>query len=116
MEVRFTPGTANERRDREAKLKLYSTQGVQEYWLANYQLQTVEVYRRESAQLKLVATLLANDEITSPLLPGFRCAIQQFFSWAEKTVSNYHVALDIRNLTPPYYAKCELCFIFENPQ
>jgi Uma2 family endonuclease len=75
----LSPGTTNERRDREAKLKLYSSTGVQEYWIANWQLQQLEVYRRETAQLKLIATLLADDEITSPLLPGFRVQVQRFF-------------------------------------
>ncbi|MEH1787023.1 Uma2 family endonuclease [Nostoc sp.] len=75
----LSPGTTNERRDREAKLKLYSSTGVQEYWIANWQLQQLEVYRRETAQLKLIATLLANDEITSPLLPGFGVRVQRFF-------------------------------------
>ncbi|PHM07884.1 Uma2 family endonuclease [Nostoc sp. 'Peltigera malacea cyanobiont' DB3992] len=75
----LSPGTTNERRDREAKLKLYSSTGVQEYWIANWQLQQLEVYRREAAQLKLIATLLADDEITSPLLPGFGVRVQRFF-------------------------------------
>ncbi|MEH1824270.1 MAG: Uma2 family endonuclease [Nostoc sp.] len=75
----LSPGTTNERRDREAKLKLYSSTGVQEYWIANWQLQQLEVYRREAAQLKLIATLLADDEITSPLLPGFGVRVQCFF-------------------------------------
>jgi Uma2 family endonuclease len=76
----LSPGTTNERRDREAKLKLYSSQGVQEYWIADYRLQQVEVYRRENLQLKLVMTLLATDEISSPLLPGFGCLVQRFFA------------------------------------
>ncbi len=75
----LSPGTTNERRDREAKLKLYSSTGVQEYWIANWQLQQLEVYRREDAQLKLIATLLADDEITSPLLPDFCVQVQRFF-------------------------------------
>lgn len=75
----LSAGTNNERRDREAKLKLYSNQGVQEYWIANWRLKTIEVYRRENAQLKLVATLIGNDELTSPLLPDFSCKIEQFF-------------------------------------
>lgn len=75
----LSAGTNNERRDREAKLKLYSSQGVQEYWIANWRLQTVEVYRRENALLRLVTTLLGTDELTSPLLPGFCCGIDQFF-------------------------------------
>jgi Uma2 family endonuclease len=63
----LSPGKTNERRDKEAKLKLYSIQGVQEYWIVDWQLQKVEVYRRENAQLKLMATLLTDDVITSPL-------------------------------------------------
>jgi Uma2 family endonuclease len=52
---------------------------VQEYWIANWRLQQVEIYRRENSQLKLVATLLAGDEITSPLLLGFKCQVERFF-------------------------------------
>ncbi|MDJ0682760.1 MAG: Uma2 family endonuclease, partial [Xenococcaceae cyanobacterium MO_167.B52] len=69
----------NERRDKEAKLKLYSSQGVQEYWIVSWQLKTVEVYRRENLQLKLFATLINQDELTSPLLPDFSCNITRFF-------------------------------------
>lgn len=75
----LSPGKLNEKRDKEAKLKLYSSQGVEEYWIVNWQLKTVEVYRRENLQLKLVATLLNNDELTSTLLPDFGCDISRFF-------------------------------------
>lgn len=75
----LSPGAENERRDREAKLKLYASRGVQEYWIADWRLQQVEVYRRENATLKLVATLLTNDEINSPVLPGFACPVARFF-------------------------------------
>ncbi len=75
----LSPGTNNQRRDKEAKLKLYSSQGVQEYWIVNWQLQTVEIYRRENLRLKLFATLLSNDELTSPVLSNFNCQVKQFF-------------------------------------
>ncbi|KAM3097421.1 Uma2 family endonuclease [Phormidesmis sp. 146-35] len=75
----LSPGATNERRDREAKLKLYSVQGVYEYWIVSWQEQTVEVYRRENAALKLVATLYQNDRLSSPNLPGFSCLVSQFF-------------------------------------
>ncbi len=75
----LSPGLANEQRDREAKLKLYSSRGVQEYWILNWQLQQVEVYRRQQAMLKLVVTLLGDDPLTSPLLPSFTCPISRFF-------------------------------------
>ncbi len=75
----LSPGAENERRDRQVKLKLYASQGVQEYWIADRRLQQVQVYRRQSAILKLVATLLVGDEISSPLLLGFTCSVILFF-------------------------------------
>ena len=75
----LSPGRNNERRDKEAKLKLYSSQGVREYWIISWQLKTVAVYRRENLRLKLVATLLESDTLTSPLLSGFSCQVEKFF-------------------------------------
>lgn len=68
------------RRDKESKLKLYSNQGVEEYWIADWRLQKLEIYRRNQGKLELVMTLLNDDQITSPLLPNFTCQISQFFS------------------------------------
>ena len=75
----LSPGDLNEQRDKEVKLKLYSLHGVQEYWIVNWQLKTLEIYRRTEAQLQLVATLLDGDNLTSPLLPGFSASIAQIF-------------------------------------
>ena len=77
----LSPGSMNERRDRELKLDLYSRHGVHEYWIVDPQAHLVEVYRRGStsrggkSELKLVATLGNGDELTSPLLPGFGCLV-----------------------------------------
>jgi Uma2 family endonuclease len=67
------------RRDKETKLKLYSNRGVQEYWIADWRLQQLEVYRRNQGKLELVMTLLKDEEITTPLLPDFSGKISQFF-------------------------------------
>jgi Uma2 family endonuclease len=75
----LSPGARNQRRDQEVKLRLYSMRGVREYWIADWQAKTVEVYRRAEAALKLAATLYAEDELTSPLLPGFRVKVGQLF-------------------------------------
>ena len=53
-------------RDRQVKLKLYSRVGVQEYWIVDWQQQTVEIYRRSQARLVLEFTLYAEDDLTSP--------------------------------------------------
>ncbi|MEM8640179.1 MAG: Uma2 family endonuclease [Cyanobacteria bacterium P01_G01_bin.54] len=76
----LSAGANNIQRDTEVKLKLYSRYGVQDYWIVNWQLQTIEIYRRVEAQLARVATLTAGDQLTSPLLPGFEVAIADIFS------------------------------------
>jgi Uma2 family endonuclease len=76
----LSPGSANERRDRQAKLKLYSRRGVHEYWIADWQQRRVDVYRRENAALHLVATLYVSDTLESPLLPGFSCPVARLFA------------------------------------
>ncbi len=75
----LSPGKTNERRDREAKLKLYSVRGVLEYWIVNFLESSVEVYRRENAVLKLAVTLYSQDTLTSAVLPGFSCLVSQLF-------------------------------------
>lgn len=75
----LSPGKANEDRDRQAKLKLYSRRGVQEYWIVDWMQRQVEVHRRKRGRLLLAATLYAQDMLTSPLLPGFSCHIAALF-------------------------------------
>ena len=75
----LSPGATNERRDRELKLTLYSRQGVREYWIVDWRHRTVQVFRREQAALRLVATLGDDDMLTSPLLPGFACAVSSLW-------------------------------------
>lgn len=75
----LSPGKANERRDRQAKLGLYSRRGVLEYWIVDWMQRLVEVYRRERGALKLAATLYADDVLESPMLPGFSCQVAKLF-------------------------------------
>ena len=75
----LSAGTENERRDREVKLKLYSSRGVWEYWIADWRAKQIQVYRRENGILKLAMTLFEGDTLTSPLLPDFFCPLSQIF-------------------------------------
>lgn len=75
----LSPGSNNERRDREAKLKLYSRHGVLEYWIVSWQERRIEVYRREDTVLKLTATLYENDTLQSQHLPEFSCPVREVF-------------------------------------
>jgi Uma2 family endonuclease len=70
----LSPGNGNERRDRQAKRQLYRKYGVREYWIVDPSKRTIEIYR--TARLKLVSTLHRQDEVTTSLLPGFRCPVK----------------------------------------
>lgn len=67
-------------RDRKTKLKLYSAQGVLEYWIFDREHRAIEIYRREAGVLTLTMTLYTEDILTSPLLPGFTCSVGNLFS------------------------------------
>jgi Uma2 family endonuclease len=76
----LSAGTDNERRDREVKRKLYAIRGVQEYWIIDWRRQQIEIFRRDSNGLPLVATLFSSDVLTSPLLPDFQQSVAEVFS------------------------------------
>lgn len=71
---------ADQERDLEKKLKLYSVQGVREYWVCNYEAKKIMVFRRDRAVLKLACTLFLEDVLTSPLLPDFQCLVEKIFA------------------------------------
>jgi Uma2 family endonuclease len=87
-------GTANEQRDREVKLSLYSRQGVRENWIVDWCRQEVHVYRRRDVALVLVSTLQGDDDLTSPLLPGFACPISRLWGAAIEPLASDDEAAD----------------------
>jgi Uma2 family endonuclease len=70
---------STERRDRTTKLKLYARYGVREYWLIDPAARTAEIHRMAPQGLELAGTLASADELTSPLLPGFRLTLTKVF-------------------------------------
>jgi Uma2 family endonuclease len=74
-----SPGRENARRDRVKKLRLYDKFGVGEYWVADPEARTLEIYRRVDGALAPAATLKGDDEISTPLLPGFSCTPARVF-------------------------------------
>jgi Uma2 family endonuclease len=75
----LAPDEISARRDREVKRKLYSMFAVPEYWVLDWRLQMVAIYRYHETQLYLEATLWREDVLTSPLLPGFDCPVARLF-------------------------------------
>jgi len=75
----LSPGRENLARDRVAKRQLYAKHSVREYWIVDSQNRAVEVYRLQNSILESVVILRGDEEISSPLLTGFRCAVADFF-------------------------------------
>ena len=75
----LSPGAKNERRDREAKMRLYSRRGVREYWILDWKLQSIEVFRSKNDEFAPVLVLIKGDKLESPLLPGLSVAVDQLF-------------------------------------
>jgi len=75
-----SPGAENERRDRLAKRQLYGKYGVKEYWIVDFEKRTVELYLLQGQRLELRSLLTEDDEITSSVLPGYRCKVETIFA------------------------------------
>ncbi len=75
-----SPGAENERRDRIAKMQLYAKYGVKEYWIVDFEKRTIEVYFLEGRTLQLRSLLTEKDEITSWVLPRYRCQVSSIFA------------------------------------
>jgi len=79
-----SPDAADQRRVRDLKMKLYSEQGVLEYWVIDWQQRSVGVFRRAGHALTLTMRLGDGDAISSPMLPGFTLAVDELWDslWA----------------------------------
>jgi Uma2 family endonuclease len=73
----LSPGT--EKRDRTIKLKAYSKFGVKEYWMANDERETAEIWRRKGKKLDYHATLDRTQTLITPLLPRLEISLERIF-------------------------------------
>lgn len=76
----LSSGTENERRDRVVKRYLYGKYNVKEYWIVNWEVGTIEVYRHSGSGLELQATVGLQDQLATPLLPGLDIAVEAIFT------------------------------------
>jgi Uma2 family endonuclease len=75
----LSPGPENKKRDLVVKRQLYAKYGVEEYWVVDNQTRSVHVYRLEGRTLEEAMVLTNDDEITSPILPGFQLEVSLVF-------------------------------------
>ena len=62
--------------NRLAKRALYESEGVLEYWFVDLDNDVIEVYRHDGVRYSPPVRLGLDDELTSPLLPGFVASVR----------------------------------------
>jgi Uma2 family endonuclease len=77
----LSPGTQNRRRDLSAKRQLYAKYGVKEYWIVDSENQSVLTFRLREQSLEEVTIVTGDQELSSPLLPGFRLKASAIFDF-----------------------------------
>lgn len=73
------------KRDAQTKRRLFERTGVQEYWLVDPELDSVQVFRPADGRLRRVAEFTSEDDHTlaTPLLPGWTLALRELFHTPE---------------------------------
>jgi len=76
----LSPSTAE--LDHGLKMETYARYGVTEYWLADPERETIEVYRLDpkAGAYRLAATSRRGDRVTTPLLPGLEVDVAAIFN------------------------------------
>ena len=69
------------KRDATIKRRLYERVGVDEYWIIDPELDTIDVYRHSEGRYLRTAqlSLEAGDVLTTPLLPGLALPLSTIF-------------------------------------
>ena len=75
----LSPGTQNRKRDLSAKRKLYANYAIAEYWIVDSENQSVLIFSLRDQNFEEVATLTGDEELSSPMLPGFQLKVRDIF-------------------------------------
>ena len=68
-------------RDRIEKREVYSKYRVNEYWIVNALYNSIEIYHLQKGGLELIETAHLENEISTPLLSGFRLKVPDVFKF-----------------------------------
>jgi Uma2 family endonuclease len=75
-----SPGTANRRQDLVAKREFYGKYRAAEYWIVDSENRSARILRLRDQSLEEIATLSGDDELSSPILPGFQLKASAIFN------------------------------------
>ena len=75
----LSPGSSNMQRDRIVKRQLYAKWGVAEYWIAEIENRSIEIYVLEFNVFELRATVREDNLVISNVIPGFSCKACEIF-------------------------------------
>ncbi len=75
----ISSGTENRRRDLSVKRQLYAKYGVKEYWIVEPENRSVLIFRLQEQRLTEISNLKRDNEVTSPMLPGFQLNVNVIF-------------------------------------
>ena len=72
---------SSRKKDEVTKRKLYERFGVQEYWIVDPELEIVKIFKLTQQGYGRASELSkeTNDVLTTELLPGFDCAVNEIF-------------------------------------
>ncbi|HXL80154.1 MAG TPA: Uma2 family endonuclease [Pyrinomonadaceae bacterium] len=77
----ISPGKENRERDLTVKRQLYAKYGVKEYWIVDSENSSALIFRLREQTLEEIVVVSADEEITSPLLPGFQLKVKAIFNF-----------------------------------
>ena len=77
----ISPGKENRERDLSVKHQLYAKYGVKEYWIVDSENSSALIFRLREQTLEEIVVVSADEEITSPLLPGFQLKVKAVFNF-----------------------------------
>lgn len=73
----ISPG--NSKKEMKNKFNLYQQNGVKEYWLVDYQAQTVLIYTLENGRYIGLKPLTNDEDVQSPLFPDLQFNAEEIF-------------------------------------
>lgn len=87
----LSPST--ERTDRRIKMRDYAAHGINEYWIIDPELHSVEQYSLQRAEYQLLGTWKADNPVTSTAVAGFHIPVRAIFEREASRAALAHLSI-----------------------